>query len=166
RVAAGSWARAGTLSQVGMAALTSDGATLIASSTAGEVATSGDGSSWTWKGAIGQLSLTALGVDTPATTGVAPPEPGAALALRSPSPNPARIGGTVALSFSLAAPQRVTLTIFDSLGRRIAARPAEAFGAGRGQILWRIPASASGLYLLVLDTGSGAKASARLVVVK
>ncbi len=67
---------------------------------------------------------------TPIPVAAEPPAPeGSALTL-AVFPNPARDAATV--RFSLDAPQRVTLAVFDVLGRRVLAADLGAQPSGRG----------------------------------
>jgi len=164
--AAVSWTAVGTLSQVGMTALAGDLATLIVSTGAGEVATSADGASWTWKGAINQLTVTALGTDLPATTGVDLTPGSSGLELAPPWPNPLTSDEAVTLAFRLPHDDTVGATLYDLAGRKIVERAAEPFSAGRSTVRWRLPSVRGGLYFLVLSTGSGAAWITRLAVLR
>ncbi len=84
--AGANWSAIGTLSQVGTRGLVRNAGALAAATKEGHVATSATGASWTWRGSIDQLELTALASDEPATTAVEDVAGGAA-ALAPPYPN-------------------------------------------------------------------------------
>jgi hypothetical protein len=164
--AAVTWTPVGTLSQVGMTALARDVATLIVSTRAGEVATSADGATWTWKGAINQLTVTGLGVDLPATTGVAPAPTTFGLEVSPPWPNPMRGDETLNLALRLERSEKVRAVIHDLAGRAVAARAATPFPAGPGTVRWRLQGLRPGLYFLTVSSESGHAVVRRLAVIR
>lgn len=163
---AATWTAKGTLSQVGLTSLTSDKATLIAGAGTGEVATSADGVTWKWRGAINQLTVKGLGVDTPAATAVGEPSGDLAFSAALPRPNPAVRGQAVTLGFRLSQRALVSLDLYDSSGRRVDSRPAQPFPPGPGSIQWAPAVRGSGLYFVRLRTDSGQSADARMVLLK
>ena len=106
---------------------------------------------------ISTFAVALGGAGTPTEAGpTAPP-----VALLPPRPNPFR--GTTTVPYRLAAPGRVSLRVFDALGREVATlvdgdRPAGAHAAtfdGSGL--------AGGVYVVVL-TGEGVRAARRVMV--
>lgn len=104
------------------------------------------GTTWSWRGSLNQLTLTALAVDTPAVTGV-PETPPPPLAVGQPWPNPARAGAALAIPLTLAHEATVTVGLFDTRGRLVAHRAAETLTAGAHNLTWDAGLSASGVYL-------------------
>jgi hypothetical protein len=150
-----SWTAVGTLSQVGMTALVIDGGDLVAVSREGHTAASSDGTTWTWRGSIGQLHVTALGTDAPATGVEALPLPGGPFALSAPWPNPSR-GGESAFRFRVDRPSTLTFELFDVSGRRVARRPPESLvSAGEYTIRWNPGRLPSGIYALRVADDAG-----------
>lgn len=148
-----SWTAIGTLSQVHMSGFVRDGSVLVAATREGEVARSPDGVAWTWQGAINQLSVIALGTDTP-TVGVdGDGLPGRGVALAPPMPNP-RMGAEAAtFSFTLPRPDRVRFAIYDLRGRLVADRPpAGVTPAGRNSLIWDVTDLSAGVYVVRLTT--------------
>lgn len=76
-------------------------------------------------------------------------------------PNPAR--GAATLNLSLDAPQRVTLAVYDVLGRRVLSDDLGALPAGEASHRLDIAALPPGVYLVRLDGEAGARATSRLV---
>lgn len=161
-----SWVAVGTLSQSGMAAMARDGPALVASTAAGEVARSADGASWAWQGVINQLTVTALGTDTPASTGVEEPTDPGPNVVALPWPNPAREGTALHLSFRLGREARVELALVDLAGRRVAMRGSEVFTEGVHTLRWEAPARGAGFYFVRLTADGGESGQARWVVVR
>jgi hypothetical protein len=92
------------------------------------------------------------------------PSPGRLLAITQNAPNPVRVATTI--RFGLAAPARVTLSIFDLAGRCIArALKDEPQTAGSHQIELRATGWPSGVHYYRFDA-AGATAARKLVVVK
>lgn len=76
------------------------------------------------------------------------------LTLSSVYPNPLRVSGTV--SFTLSTPERVTLEVFDALGRRVAVLlEGQPRPPGTHQVTFTTDRWASGAYLCRLTTASG-----------
>lgn len=159
------WTAIGTLSQVGTVALAVDNGTLVVATREGHVATSADGTTWTWKGSTNQLTLTALDVDAPAVTGVGQPT-APSLNVGAPWPNPARGGTAMSLAFTLSAPEAVTLRLVDAAGRLVAERPSEAYGEGTHTVLWDAGLPSSGVYFVRLETAQGLIEARRWVVAR
>ncbi len=78
-------------------------------------------------------------------------------------PNPFR--QTTVLSFRLAQPGFVTLTIYDALGRTVATGLAEHRGAGRHTLRWEAPLLPAGVYYAQLRTPA-TQASVKMLLVK
>jgi len=89
------------------------------------------------------------------------PEAGA-LALGAPAPNPLAADGRV--RFSLAAPGRATLALFDALGRRVATLADGEFGTDVQEARLDRAGLAAGAYWLRLDTAEGSRTRALTVV--
>jgi photosystem II stability/assembly factor-like uncharacterized protein len=152
-----SWSTLSTLSQVGMTGMVASTSEILATTAGGEIAATPTGTGWTWRGAIGQLTVRALGTDIPTTSGV--PEQGSAprvpaIALAPPWPNPAR--GVVRLAIDVTAPAAVAIAVFDAAGRRVAVPMAERhLGAGRHQHAWHPVGLARGEYWIRAESRSG-----------
>lgn len=159
------WTAVGTISQVGTVALAVDGGTLVVATREGHVATSPDGTTWTWKGSTNQLTLTALDADAPAVTGVGQPTT-PRLNVGLPWPNPARGGTAMSLGFTLSAPVAVTLRLVDVAGRLVAERPSEAYGEGTHTVVWDPGLPSSGVYFVRLETAQGLIEARRWVVAR
>jgi hypothetical protein len=165
--AAVTWTAVGTLSQVHVSGMTSDGIYLIATVEEGEVATSLDGVSWSWRGAINQLSVMALATDRPVTTGVGGPSAPLRLALGTPWPNPRAGSGTTTFRFALPAAGKAWLSLYDARGARIARSPSQVFpAAGQHSFAWDPGALKPGVYLVRLETDSGQAATTRWVTLR
>src|SRR5690606_3446502 len=76
------------------------------------------------------------------------------IALHVASPNPAR--GTTTLSFTLAHPQPVRLTILDALGREVVVLVDETRAAGDHRVRWNADDFPAGVYLARLAAGAAA----------
>lgn len=115
------WTPVGTLSQVHMTGFTCDGTNLFAATREGEVARSSDGVTWTWRGAINQLNVMALGTDTPAVSGVGDPPGGPSLfSLGQNYPNPFNTAhGSTLIPFNLQRGGRAMIRIYDASGRLV-----------------------------------------------
>lgn len=162
-----SWVAVGTLSQSGMTALARDGTALVASTAAGEVARSADGASWTWQGAIGQLTVAALATDAPASTGIEDPSGSEPRLVAPPWPNPATRGAALHVTFRVGREARVELALVDVAGRLVAARQGEVFPPGVHTLRWEAPVRRTGLYFVRLRADGGnisASGEARWVV--
>lgn len=159
------WSAIGTISQVGTVAMAVDAGTLILATREGHVATSPDGVNWTWKGSTNQLYLTALDVDTPAVSGVAPPTT-PQLTVGAPWPNPARGGAAMSLAFTLSAPERVALRLVDVSGRLVAEHPPVAYPEGANTLVWEPELRHSGIYFVRIETAQGLIASRRWIITR
>jgi photosystem II stability/assembly factor-like uncharacterized protein len=165
--AAASWTAIGTLSQVHVSGMTSDGFNLIATVEEGEVATSHDGTSWTWRGAINQLSVMALATDIPGVIGVDNQPPALNLSLSTPWPNPRSGAGITTFRFTLPAAGRVSLSLYDVRGARIARSPAQDYpAAGRHSYTWDPGVLDPGVYLVRLETDSGPSTTTKWVTLR
>jgi hypothetical protein len=154
-----------------MSALTTDGVQLVAATREGEVAVSADGVSWTWRGAVNQLSVAALANDTPQGSSVPGQGPGARrIAVGRPWPNPWVVGGTashVAFPFVLAQGDRVRLDVYDVHGRLMAsAAPREFETGGSYAIVWTPQALPAGVFFARVSTASGSAGQAEFVVLR
>ncbi len=100
----------------------------------------------------GATSFWALRFTPPEPAAVGPSRiPTAALRLSSPSPNPTR--GSSRFVLELAEPADVSLDVFDTQGRRVAALASRSFSAGLHSLSWDGSAAggepaAAGLYFL------------------
>jgi hypothetical protein len=163
-----SWLIVGTLSQVHMRGLTQDIDQLAAITQEGEVALSTNGSSWTWVGTVNQLVVMSLASDTPYVIGV--PEqlsPTPPVILSPPVPNPLLAGGSLALRFRLAEPDRVGFFLFDFQGRQVSTRDPESFDtAGEHEISWRFDDVSSGIYVVQMKSAKGMRESVKIVVIR
>jgi photosystem II stability/assembly factor-like uncharacterized protein len=164
------WVAIGTLSQVHSSGLTADPALnlLAAATEEGEVATSADGVTWTWTGAINQLAVNALANDTPSTSGV-PPEGSPALRFRAglPWPNPARAGSDwVTFPFSLPQAGRVEVRVYDAHGRLVALRTPLPFAAGEQVLTLGSAHLVPGVYFTRFTTDAGLETSTRWTIVR
>lgn len=165
-----SWTMVGTASQVNMTGMTLDGGDLVITSKEGLVATSTDGTTWSWVGSINQLDVMALGNDAPSVTGIGPTTPSFAPRgeIEALWPNPQRANGDeTSITFSISEASTVLFELYDVTGRRVAARGAEDFATpGTHTVGWSIPGLASGTYFLKMTTGAGAPAQSKLTVVR
>jgi len=151
-----SWIAVGALSQGSMSALVDLGAQLVAAMKEGEVASSANGASWTWIGAINQLDVVALGTDAPQVTGVVDEESPPKFSAAAPYPNPRVGAGGATFGFTVPAPDRVRLELYDAQGRFLAALPFETIATGGAHAIRWEPASLSaGTYIVRLATESG-----------
>ena len=89
------------------------------------------------------------------------PEAGALL-LGPAAPNP--IVGRASVAFSLDAPGRATLAVFDTLGRRVATLAEGEFAADRFDVDLATDRLAAGTYVLRLDASTGARTRTVTVV--
>ena len=87
------------------------------------------------------------------------------LRLEIPSAGPGRTTG-MAVRFQLPREDAVALELFDILGRRLAFRAPEHFEAGRHELDWGVPPTASGIFIVRLTTGEGLKTVARWLVIR
>ena len=161
-----SWVTIGSMAASNMAALVESGSSLVAAASTGEVATSTNGASWTWVGAINQLSLTALGADTPQATGVDLTETPPRFLTQAPYPNPRFGSGGATFSFTLPQPDAVRIELFDIRGRLVATRQSEGFQQpGVFAIRWEPAGLAAGDYIVRLMTSSGRASSTKWTIV-
>ena len=161
------WLTVGAMAASEMRALALDGAQLIAAAETGEIAVSSNGTTWTWVGAINQLSVVALGADTPLATAVegdpAPPR----FAVGAPRPNPRVGNGGFTCSFTCAGPVRVTLQLYGIDGRLLASRAPQWLGAaGIHEIEWKPGGLPVGTYLVRLTTDSGRFATTKWTLMR
>lgn len=110
---------------------------------------------------VAPLEKRAIVVQTGAPVlGVAPPAGGGqALAFAAPYPAPATSGAAMGLRFTLPHATSVAFEMLDTLGRRVATRPAQRFAAGAQTLSWRIAAVPPGRYTVILRTAGGAQAA-------
>ncbi|MBD3399726.1 MAG: T9SS type A sorting domain-containing protein, partial [Candidatus Coatesbacteria bacterium] len=95
------------------------------------------------------------------TAAVVAPEQTNRLSLDEPWPNPA--SGSVSIAFTLPQAQRVSLSVYDLAGRRVAVLSEGELPAGRHEVSWNCSAASAGVYLLRLET-QGAALSRRVVI--
>jgi len=157
------WLPVGALASSGMSAIVDVGDSLIAAALTGEVASSVNGVAWSWVGAINQLNVVALGVDTPLVTGVADGSPSPPrFAVGAPRPNPRVGAGGAAFPFTLSGPDRVSLALYSAAGRLLASRAGEWFaGSGAYALGWEPEGLPAGTYFVRLTTASGRSASTK-----
>jgi photosystem II stability/assembly factor-like uncharacterized protein len=139
------WSFVSTLSQSGLTSLLAGAGELLACTAAGEVAASADGTSWLWRGSMGQLTIRALASDLPFPASVGPGRRARPEFTARPNPAP----GAATLAFDLAEATDVTVRVFDLAGREVA-RPitGERIPAGVTTRVWRPDALAAGLYFI------------------
>jgi hypothetical protein len=159
--AGATWSFVSTLSQVAMTSLAASPTELLASTEGGETAATASGTSWAWRGVIGQLTVRALATDAAATTGIEGHDDDARAAFLPPWPNPAR--GEARFALDLEREAVVTVAAYDVAGREVA-RPVTSrlMPAGRSIQIWRPNGLPSGLYTLRAEIG-GRRESRRLV---
>jgi hypothetical protein len=162
------WIMVGTISQVHQAGLTTNGTDLIAATKEGLIATSGDAVSWSFAGSINQLTVAAIGNDTPRVTGIGGEVPPLSpLHVRAMWPNPAR-GSADAINvlFELGRPGEVALRVYDVAGKLVGESAPQAFAqAGEYTLRWDAGGLASGVYFVRLVTESGLTAQTKLAIV-
>jgi len=161
------WVTVGAMTSSGMAALVDYGTSLVAAARTGEVATSANGATWTWVGAINQLSVMALGTDTPQATGVESEQPTPPrFVLRAPYPNPSVSANGATFSFTIPQGDLVRMELFSAAGRLVASREAQWFpGPGTFPIRWEPGQLAAGNYVVRFTTGSGRVATTKWTLV-
>ncbi len=74
-----------------------------------------------------------------------------ATSLLTAYPNP--FNSSTTISFSLASQGPVAISIFDMLGRKVAAPYAGDLGAGGHQVVWDARGFSSGLYFAIMESG-------------
>jgi hypothetical protein len=108
-----------------------------------------------------------LAVATPGEAGgrrLILPDPASAVLLRA-TPNP--FNPRITLTYELAIPARVTLTVHDLAGRRVATlQSGKQLAAGTQRISWSPNGLASGIYLCRLRTPEGISGQRRIVLLK
>lgn len=163
------WITIGTISQVHMTGLTTNGTDLVAATEEGLIATSGDATSWSFAGSINQLTVVAIGNDTPTVSGIGGQVPSfSGLRVRALWPNPVgEAGGQVSVRFELGASDRVSLRVYDVAGKLVGSGAPRDFAAGNEHTLqWNAGRMASGVYFVRLVTESGQMAQAKLAIVR
>lgn len=163
------WIMVGTISQVHMTGLTTNDTDLVAVTEEGLAAASSDAVNWSFVGSINQLTVTAVGNDTPTGTGIGeavPPLP--AFRVRSLWPNPAPgSDNAVTVLFELGEPGGVALNVYDVAGKRVGKHARRDFDrSGEYTLRWETGNLASGVYFVQLVTEGGLKAYAKLVIVR
>jgi hypothetical protein len=159
----------GTISQVHMTGLTTNGTDFVAVTEEGLVATSSDGVNWSFAGSINQLTVVAIGNDTPTVTGIAQQVPALSpFRVRALWPNPAPASvDAITVLFELDGPGRVALRVYDVAGKLVGEREPQAFAqAGEHTLRWDAGGLASGMYFLQLVTQNGQKARAKVAIVR
>jgi photosystem II stability/assembly factor-like uncharacterized protein len=154
------WTPVAALTSSSLRALAERDGMLVAATREGEVARSSNGTTWSWVGAINQLSVVALGTDTPLATGVDPELASPRFAVRAPYPNPAA-GEAGTFAFTLDRPAEVTLELYDVRGRLVASRVSAALGPGPHALIWSPMGLGTGRYLVryMVDGRQAATAS-------
>jgi hypothetical protein len=162
-----SWAAVAALTSSSMSALLEVHSGLLAATRQGEVASSPNGTSWAWVGAINQLNVMALGSDVPLATGVETGSTAPELAIRAPYPNP-RVGiGEGTFSIAIPAADRIRMEVYDVRGRLMAARAEEAFAEGGAHsIRWNPGDLPPGIYLVRYTFASGRSRAAKWAMLR
>ena len=162
------WVAVSALTASGMSALLDvNGATLLAAAGTGEIASSANGTAWSWVGAINQLHVTALGTDTPQITGVATEPAPPRFGVASAYPNPRVGAGGAVFAFVLGAPDVVQVQLFDVTGRLRAVRQSEWVpSAGKSLLRWDPTGVPPGTYVARITTGSGSTYAAKWTLVR
>jgi choice-of-anchor C domain-containing protein len=114
----------------------------------------------------GGPTVDSVSVELTSMADVGPPSP-AGLALAPPWPNPAR--GSSAVEFSLPAPLRARVSVFDLAGREVAVLADGEYAAGPHQAVWNARIgnghAPPGLYLVALRT-PGATVTRHLLLIR
>jgi len=90
----------------------------------------------------------------------------AGFSINTPRPNPCQGSGPVTMEYSVATPERVVFEIYDSQGRRLAARSVSDAGAGRHSFTWAGLRLAPGRYVVRMSSATGARAERGWVVLR
>lgn len=101
-----------------------------------------------------------LQLDAPEPTRATQP----AFELSNAYPNP--FNGTVAVAFTLPAPDRLTATVHDLMGRRVALLHDGSLSGGMHTLQWSPERVASGMYLVRVHTGRSGASSQRIQYLK
>jgi hypothetical protein len=150
-----------------MGSLVDSGTALLAAAAEGEIASTTNGSAWSWIGAVNQLHVVALATDAPMLTGVTEEAAAPKFVARTPFPNPGTSSAGAVFSFSLPSPERVRVSLYDAQGRRIAWSPERTFQAGeQNTFRWAVPSLAAGTYLVHFETASGLSARSKWTVIR
>jgi len=163
------WMMVGTASQVHMVALTPHQAGLTAVTKEGLVATSSDATSWSFVGSIDQLTVVAIGNDTPTITGIPDQPPRLPeFLIRSLWPNPVgSLGESVTISFDLPRALSVSVETYDVLGQLVAKQALGFYEGAREQLLnVDVRSLSSGVYYIRLVTSSGLTAKKKLTIIR
>jgi hypothetical protein len=113
---------------------------------------------------VNPLDCATAMIEITGTSGVDPTPASAVLSLAARSDVAGN--GVVDLQFELPADTSAEFAVFDILGRRLAFRGAERFSAGRHRVSWAVPSLPSGLHVVRLVTGSGARVTARMLTLR
>ena len=108
--------------------------------------------------ALGLLAVFADGATALLPTGAVSTDSEPAVgqfALGAPAPNP--VAGRGEVAFSLAAPGRAEVTLYDALGRRVAVLADGAYGIDPVAVALDTGSLAAGVYVLQLRTADGAR---------
>jgi photosystem II stability/assembly factor-like uncharacterized protein len=162
------WMIVGTISQVHMTGLTTNGTDLVAVTEEGLVATSSNGVNWSFAGSISQLTVVAIGNDTPTVTGIGGQVPPLSpLRVRALWPNPARGSvGAVTVLFELGQPDQVVIKVYDVAGKLVGEGTPRAFArVGEYTLRWDAGGLASGVYFVQLVSESGFTAVTKFAIV-
>lgn len=161
-----SWVPLSTISQVHTVAMSEGGGFLAVTTAEGDVATSPDGMTWQWRGTMNQVHVTALGVDTPQSTGVEEEFPTPRLQLGTPWPNPWRGGEAVVFTVTLLTEDVAVFELYNATGRVVERRAQEQFAAGTHTIRWDVGDLPGGVYGVQILTASGDRARKKWVLLR
>jgi hypothetical protein len=161
------WTAIGALTSSSMGALADTETALLAAAAEGEVASTANGSSWTWVGAVNQLRVVALATDTPMITGVTEEATAPRFVVRAPYPNPSTGAAGALFSFTLPSPDRVRVSLYDLQGRRVATRPEGTYSERQPVTFrWAPRGLPSGTYFVRFETETGLEGSVRWTLVR
>ena len=161
------WTPVSALTSSSMGALVETPGALLAAAAEGEVASTANGSSWTWVGAINQLHVVALANDTPMITGVAEETGAPKFLVRAPYPNPCTSAAGARFTFSIPEVDRVWVSLYDVQGRKVASLAEGAYTGGElHSFRWASPDLSAGTYFVRFVSASGLEASVRWTLVR
>jgi hypothetical protein len=160
------WIPVSALTSSSMRGLVEVGSTLIASTREGEIASTANGTAWSWVGAINQLQVMSLGVDTPLATSVEPGEEAPRIVLGAPYPNPLRSGVEGIFPLSIPDEDEIRIDFFDTHGRLVATRPAQSLPRGGHALRWNPGDLAAGIYMARYVSRSGSSAAVKWTFVR
>jgi len=109
--------------------------------------------------------VTTIANDTPLASGVREELAPSAVALGHPWPNPVS-ARAVTIPIQLQREGKVTLVLYDGLGRAVGRLGPQSHPAGRHAVTWQLPVGAAGIYFVELRAAWGASARQRVVMVR